>query len=166
MKTEPTQNEAVEVRYLRAKYKGSTPAELMRNGKIRFADGSIIFEGKKYYPLWLQIVFVFGIANLLAHYFGAVIGALGFFIAGLIAYFARLKALVDVRHDSVKAVIEDRSKQSFLLLTDTGNKTPNSIAWQTTSDTAALSAEFRKLFPSLISNEDIKVGLIWRNMKK
>lgn len=170
MKTEPTQNEVVEVRYLKAKYKGSTPAKLMGKGKIRLAEGIIYFEGKKRLPLWLSVVLFFGLPNVFNNvmfYYGPASwkGPLGlsdvlFCCSGLlmllIIFIARIKETGDVRDDAVKAIIEDRNKQRFLLLADTGQKLPACVAWQTTSDAAALSKAFRERFPSLVKDEDVK----------
>jgi hypothetical protein len=161
MKNEATQNKTVDLRYLKAKYKGGKPANLMGKGKVRFTEGSLFFEGKKLLPNWFVIVLVilcfFMLSNLLSSIIGDILayGAVPFLWIPIVA-FIRLKASVDVRHDSVKAVIEDRSKARFLLVFDSGNKLPHFIAWQTTSDAATLSEEFRKLFPSLIKDEDVK----------
>jgi hypothetical protein len=167
MKSEPKQNEAIEVIYLKAKYEGSIPAKLIGKGKIKFADGIIYFEGKKRLPLWLSVLLVFGppnvFSNVMAHYGPAswqwglsdVLSVFIFLLMIAVIVIARLKESGALRDDAVKAVIEDKSKKRFVLLADTKKRLPTCVAWQTTSDAAALSKTFGERFPSLLRNEDI-----------
>jgi hypothetical protein len=174
MRTEQPTNNTFEVSYLKTDNKDSTRAKLIGKGRVILADGIIYFEGKKRLPLWLSLLLIIGVPNLLNWILTSYVNSSGNpyqhpylnyagppFVAGsvllmlLAVYIVRLKESGDVKDSAVKAIIEDRGKQYFLLLADFGQKLPVLVAWQATSDAATLSKIFRDRFPSSLKEGKI-----------
>jgi hypothetical protein len=173
MKTEQATINTSEVSYLKTDDKNSSRAKLIGKGHIKLADGLIYFEGKKRLPLWLSLLLLFVVPNVLnwiltayvnssgnpyqhpfLNYAGPALVAGSVLLMILVIFLARVKESGDVKNGQVKAIIEDRSRQYFVLLADFGQRLPARVAWHTT-DAATLSRALRDRFPSLIKEGEI-----------
>ena len=106
-------------------------------------ESSLVFQGKKTLPFWIQLLVVVAAAAASV----ALLGVVAWPIAVAILIFGRVRHRESWQAAAVRSVAYEPRRRRFLVIADGADGT-RSVGWQTLDDSAPLAEALRRQFPS------------------
>ena len=139
------------VRFLQPELKGARPLKLMGKGMLFVEESSLVFQGRKTLPFWVQLLVVVAAAAASV----ALLGVVAWPIAVAILIFGRVRHRESWQAAAVRSVAYEPGRRRFLVMADRADGT-RSVAWQTLGGSAPLAEALRRQFPSSFREENVR----------
>jgi hypothetical protein len=123
----------------------------MGKGMLFVEEASLVFEGKKTLPFWVQLcVVVMAAAASIA-----LLGVVAWPIAVVILIFGRVRHRESWPAAGIQSVAYEPGRRRFLVTAD-GAEGTRSVGWQTLDDSTPLAEALRRQFPDAFREEAVR----------
>jgi len=141
----------VPIRFLQPEVKGARPLKLMGKGMLFVEESSLVFQGRKTLPFWVQLLVVVAAAAASV----VLLGVVAWPIAVAILIFGRVRHRESWQAAAVRSLAYEPGRSRFLVIADGADGT-RSVGWQTLGDSAPLAEALRRQFPSSFREENVR----------
>jgi len=139
------------IRFLQPEVKGARPLKLMGKGMLFVEESSLVFQGKKTLPFWVQLLVVVAAAAASV----VLLGVVAWPVAVAILIFGRVRHRESWPAAAIRSVAYESGRHRFLVTANVGERA-RCAAWQTLGDSAPLAEALRRQFPRSFREENVR----------
>jgi hypothetical protein len=139
------------LRFLQPEVKGARRSKLVGKGTVSLDGPSLVFEGKRMLPFWVQLLVVVGAmaASIV------LLGIVAWPIAIAILFFGRLRHRESLAAESIRSVAYEPGRRRFLVTADAGGRF-RCVGWQFQGDAGPLADALRRQFAAVFEERAVR----------